>query len=712
MKLSILKVFLVFMFLTFSSLTAEEAAATEEKAPEKKAEQAKDEEKKEEKQPEKKEETEETQNSQEQTQPQEQTAIEYQRHLPPEEEKRLLEEAAKKAEEEGQQGQEKTEETQGAQEPVQNPEPAVVEESNPAQTEETVKEPVQKTEPPAVEQPKTEVTPEPVKPVEQPKPEAKEPVKDQELAKKEDDKKEGDKKEEEPKEKEKKKTFLKGEIANIGSKEIISPYSSAGVGIGMSMMDERYYLTINPKLSLRFNKIGLIFGIHVPLNIQLFNTDVTSDQEAFTFRTEDWDEWQDYLKILRYIQVGRSEDKFFFSMGSNFAQTIGHGTILKRYVPNHDATFSTLSTKLNWYCDYVGFEALLGDVARGNMFGGLVFVKPFSALGGYHAKSVSFGYTFVADRNAPTLMQYETYYGMPDPNTDPAAWDLINETTYGGERVRRLDAGSKNRPIILDTEFLHVQGIDFEFKAYKNEKVDLKFFLDYSWFKNDFENGGFTGGFLGRFNLDQNKRHAMRLQLEFRGHSDTYLPSFFDTYYDVERIEMMTNIFGKKDFMPDGRSKYWHLMNDGSGDWVFSFYGEFNYSWKTWMALSLGYEQLDDSFSIFGHFELPDLWILKGMISYYRRGIGSASDIFTTDNVSTVFRGVLRLQVLPILYINAYVGKHWAFWSADRPRPNDNLEGHFVSSWDWGFDLEFGYEWGKEDKKKKKDKDKDVLDEK
>ena len=101
--------------------------------------------------------------------------------------------------------------------------------------------------------------------------------------------------------------------------------------------------------------------------------------------------------------------------------------------------------------------------------------------------------------------------------------------------------------------------------------LTLSFFFDYSWFKNDFENGGFTGGFLGRFNLDKEKKHAMRLQLEFRGHKDTYLPSFFDTYYDVERIEMMTNIFGKSNFMPDGRSKYWHLMNDGTGDWKFFF---------------------------------------------------------------------------------------------------------------------------------------------
>ncbi|HOB72792.1 MAG TPA: hypothetical protein PKM18_13495, partial [bacterium] len=358
-----------------------------------------------------------------------------------------------------------------------------------------------------------------------------------------------------------------------------------------------YYLLINPKLSLRFEKANLIFGIHVPLNIELFNTDITKNNNTFSFRTKDWDEWQDYLKILRYLQVGGSEDTFYFSIGSNFAQTIGHGSILKRYVPNHDSTFSTLSTKINWYAKYGGFELLLGDVARGNIFGGLAFVKPFSGLGGYHAESASFGYTFVADRNAPTMLKYVEYYDMCDPVTGNC--ERPDQKQYDDYYVRRLDTDSKNRPVVTDDMFLYMQGIDFDFKIFKTEdkKVDIKTFLDYSWFKNDFERGGLTLGFLGRFNLDEKNQHGIRTQLEFRVHHDSYLPSFFDTFYDIERMEMLTNIYGKSGFQPDGRSKYYHLMNDSSDKWVFSFYGEFTYSWKTWMALSLGYEQLPSSFS-------------------------------------------------------------------------------------------------------------------
>ena len=505
------------------------------------------------------------------------------------------------------------------------------------------------------------------------------------------------------------KRFWKGEVANIGANEIISPYNSAGLAAGVKLMDDALYLVITPKFSMHFDKLikepvsekelDLIFGFHVPLNVRLVNTDINNNDHSIRFRSEDWDEWQDYLKILRYFQIGTSEDNLYLSIGSNFAQTIGHGTILKRYIPNHDSTFSTMSAKLNWYFDYGGFEALLGDVARGNIFGGIVFLKPFSAIGNYHARSASFGYSFVGDRSAPTKLKYEKYYDY-DPD------DYLNGKD---NRLPRIAVDSKGRPIIEDDEFLYMQGIDFEIKLFKNEKVDIKTFADYSWFKTDFVKGGFTFGLLGRFNLDDKNQHAIRIQLEGRAHHDSYMPSFFDTFYDIERIEMMTNIFGAKNFQPDGRSKYWHLMNDSDDKFVGSFYGEFSYSFRTWISLSLGYEKLPDSSSLFAHLELPDLWIVKMMVTYYKRGFGSAKELFSDSHVSSLFRGVIRFQILPFLYINGYAGKHWSFWNAKNPRPHDNLEGHYVSSWDLGADVEFGWEWGrsgKEDKKADKKADK------
>ena len=603
--------------------------------------------------------------------------------------------------------------------PAEQPAPAAAEEPKPAEqpapaaAEET--KPAEQPAPAAAEEPKPAKQPTPAaaeepKPAEQQPAKAEEPKPAEQQAAAATEPKAADKeqkKDNDMKIRDIEKRFWKGEVANIGANEIISPYNSAGLAAGVKLMDDALYLVITPKFSMHFDKLikepvsekelDLIFGFHVPLNVRLVNTDINNNDHSIRFRSEDWDEWQDYLKILRYFQIGTSEDNLYLSIGSNFAQTIGHGTILKRYIPNHDSTFSTMSVKLNWYFDYGGFEALLGDVARGNIFGGLVFLKPFSSIGNYHARSVSFGYSFVADRNAPTKLKYEKYYDY-DPD------DYINGKD---NRLPRISVDSKGRPIVLEDEFLYMQGIDFELKLFKNEKVDIKTFTDYSWFKKDFVKGGFTFGLLGRFNLDKKNQHAIRIQLEGRAHHDSYIPSFFDTFYDIERMEMMTNIYGKSNFQPDGRSKYWHLMNDSDDKFVGSFYGELSYSFRTWIALSVGYEKLPDSSSLFAHLELPDLWILKMMVSYYKRGFGSAKELFSDSHVSSLFRGVVRLQVLPFLYINGYAGKHWTFWNAKNPRPHDNLEGHYISSWDLGADVEFGWEWGrsgKEDKNKKADK--------
>ena len=696
MKNSKILTFLTLFALLFGTLFAQENAPAEEPKPaEQPAQAAAEEPKPAEQQP--VETSPET--SPEEPKPAEQQPVETSPETSPEEPKPAEEPAPAKAEEPKpaeKPAQAAAEEPKPAEKPAQ----AVAEEPKPAEKPAQAK----------AEEPKPAEKPAPAKAEEKPaeqkaaaaeeKPAEEKPA--EETAAKKDDGKEKMIRDIE-------KRFWKGEVANIGANEIISPYNSAGLAAGVKLMDDELYLVITPKFSMHFDKLikepvsekelDLIFGIHVPLNVRIVSTDINNNDHSIRFRTEDWDEWQDYLKILRYFQIGTSEDNLYLSIGSNFAQTIGHGTILKRYIPNHDSTFSTMSAKLNWYFDYGGFEALLGDVARGNIFGGIVFLKPFSAIGNYHARSASFGYSFVADRNAPTKLRYEKYYDY-DPD------DYINGKD---SRVPRIAVDSKGRPIVEDDEFLYMQGIDFELKLFKNEKVDIKTFADYSWFKKDFVKGGFTFGLLGRFNLDQKNQHAIRIQLEGRAHHDSYIPSFFDTFYDIERIEMMTNIFGAKDFQPDGRSKYWHLMNDSDDKFVGSFYGELSYSFRTWIALSVGYEKLPDSSSLFAHLELPDLWIVKMMLSYYKRGFGSAKELFSDSHVSSLFRGVIRFQILPFLYINGYAGKHWTFWNAKNPRPNDNLEGHYVSSWDLGADVEFGWEWGrsgKEDKKADKKADK------
>lgn len=514
------------------------------------------------------------------------------------------------------------------------------------------------------------------------------------------------KQEEEKKEKEKKK-FVKGEISNIGARDIVYPYNSLGIGTGVTFISQDIFLTLDPRFVYNKNDFNMLMAFHLPINIRMFSFDLNrAGEDNFTLRSEDWDEWQDYFRIIKYVQYGRSEDNLYASIGSNNAQSIGHGTIMKRYVPNFDPNFTKISAKLNYYGDYFGFESVLGDVTDGNMFGGLVFFKPFAGLAedenDYMPRSFSVGFSFAGDRKAPTKIEYVDYvFGTPGGGTYVADG---NDPRWPAGLVPRIEVDGKGRPVVLDETFFYLMGVDAEFKFFKNEYVDLKTYLDYSWMRTDPGRGGFTGGLLGRFNLDEDRKHALRSRVEARAYNGRYVPSFFDTFYDIERFELLTNIGGDSGFRPDGRSKLLRL-DDQPDRFFFSFYAELSYSFIDWITISMGIEQLRRSMSIYAHLELPDLWIFKGMLSYYQRGITKPETMVDTFDYSAMFRGVIRLQVLPILFINAYVGKQWAFWPPNKPR-DDGLQGHYLSAWDLGGDLEIGWEWGDDEDKKKDDEKK------
>jgi len=506
------------------------------------------------------------------------------------------------------------------------------------------------------------------------------------------------------------KKFVKGEIANIGARDIVYPYNSIGIGTGVTFIDQDIFLTLDPRFVYNKNDFNMLMAFHLPINIRMFSFDLNrAGEDNFTLRQEDWDEWQDYFRIIKYVQYGRSEDTLYASIGSNNAQSLGHGTIMKRYVPNFDPNFTKVSAKLNHYNDYLGFETVLGDVTDGNMFGALFFVKPLSWLakneGDYMPRSFSIGFTFAGDRKAPTKLDYVDYvFDLPGQGT--VVMDG-NDPRWPANLPPRIAVDAKGRPIVLSDTFLYLMGLDAEFKFFKNDYVDFKTYLDYSWMKTDLSCGGFTFGILGRYNLDNDRKHLLRSRIEGRAYNGRYIPSFFDTFYDIERFELMTNIEGTDNFAPDGRSKYLHLL-DEPDKFFFSFYAELSYTFVEWVTFSIGYEQLRKSGSLYAHIELPDLWIFKGMFSYYQRGITKPESIVDTFDYSTLFRGVVRVQILPILFLNAYIGKQWAFWPEHKPR-DDGLQGHYLASWDLGGDIEIGWEWGGDEEKKeeKKDKEKD-----
>ena len=101
-----------------------------------------------------------------------------------------------------------------------------------------------------------------------------------------------------------------------------------GGDLNFGQIDEDWYTTIHLGFSMDLGKIG--FGIQVPLRLRIYDDDPEEASDS-VFREEDWDEWTDYLKIIRFFRFGHKGDFIYVVVGDLPGATIGHGTIVNRY---------------------------------------------------------------------------------------------------------------------------------------------------------------------------------------------------------------------------------------------------------------------------------------------------------------------------------------------------------------------------------------------
>jgi hypothetical protein len=488
-----------------------------------------------------------------------------------------------------------------------------------------------------------------------------------------------------------KRAFVKGELASfIGSTKLVTKNNRIGVRLGYRQLDLVHYVTLNPEADMRFGKLE--FGLGVPLALEIFNGewDEAKDEpvgfdDAGSLRTEDWDEPGEYVRFIRYLRYGKKEDRLYFNLSQVASTSIGHGALMRRYSVNIDPDSTRLSAELDMYNDYAGFEIVTNSVVDWDLFGGIAFVKPLSFfMDSPVARSLSIGFTYLADRHAPVTLTTQT-----DPTVNPY-WVL-----------------GTGRPEVSSDAFLHGMGVDMEIKILKTENVDLKPFIDYSWFMpsdpsgGEFEpdgGGGLTIGLLGRLNYGRDPVHALRTIAEFRYFSATYLPGYFDTFYEIQRfISSQRYRSYAQDTAGLPPSKFTDVFhNRKEDDSHLGFYLEFNYAIVEYLALTLALEGSDAEGGnhFLAHLEVPALSWLQFFASYHQRSMEGLSDLFSSSgNDKNVFAAA-RLRALPFLFINFRYFYTFelndGYADLDRPdrqyRYYDNIHG-------WMADFELGWEF-------------------
>lgn len=448
--------------------------------------------------------------------------------------------------------------------------------------------------------------------------------------------------------------MLKGELSLLGQTEFLNPNNFAGASAGYFQLDSVHYLSVTPLVDLHFleNRLHLDFG--APINIALFDPNNGGFRAAGRIRTQDWDQWQNFFRIIRRVQYGKKEDHFFVRLSRVGAATLGHGGLMRRYNNNMLFNQPHVGLELDAYNDYVGGEAFISDITfQSQVMGALAFVKPLGWMDNAVARSLSIGGYYTGDLAAPKALRRDA---------------------DGVVIVDRVEV-----PRFERTQ-LHGVGFDAEIKPIRvGDVIDVKVYADFNQFVN--YGNGFTFGALGRFNVPA-PFLAIRARVEYRNLGDQYIPSYFDSFYEIQKLQFVTvapSSFAptKLDFLRAQRGR----RNN--------FYGELQFSWVDKLAIAFAYEGGEGlrQHSLLIHAELTAFDWLRFFATYHKRNFENFGEVFKFEQNDLLFSQV-RLELLPILFINGRAMKTF-LWDPDV----DFGLGGFKNVWDYRADIELGWQW-------------------
>lgn len=528
--------------------------------------------------------------------------------------------------------------------------------------------------------------------------------------------------------------FLKGELTRFGDVQITNQRSSFGVGIGAAALDDALFLQLRPDLNVHWGPFSL--GLGTPLRFEILDlshlslNDPSSAGTVFAetgrFRTEDWDQLEDFFRPLRFLRWGKKEERLYVDVNRVHPVTLGHGQLVRRYNPNLDIDEDNLMVAADGYTDVGGVELIAGPLPLPRLVGGLFFVKPLGGFVGSDnvlGKSWSIGITAVSDLNAPTVLD-----GRANPADGRAqlAVDSSGQFLWSG----------RNNPI---GDTVQGVGLDTEVKVLKLDIVDIKLYADWSqlFFPADhspaqafnaFSSGGATVGGLVRMSFGQTPvrpieaeseevkagrapremkaAHAMRIRVEGRTFDPRYLPSYFNTMYEVDRLQFGTVEHGARASLP---TKIASLAAQEGEPWRLGTYLEASYSWIDAVGATVVYEdalalglasQPVRGRNLAIHLETTGWGFLQLFASYHYRNFDDFNGLFTFATDNEILYGGGRIELLPILFINAGVQRAFrlGFTEDDVERVEDSHGRRYSSVglenvWAGTLDVELGWQF-------------------
>jgi hypothetical protein len=381
-------------------------------------------------------------------------------------------------------------------------------------------------------------------------------------------------------------------------------------GLGMSWIDGSPYYTFNFMPEIAFSN----FGVGLNLNLE-FDPDGG-------LRNENFNEFTDYLSIIRYIRYGYKGDPVYARLGELDYATLGHGSIM--YLYNNSPSIDKRKIGLSFDVDFnqFGFETVYGNFAQAGVVGLRGYVRPL---------------TFTQLGSIPILGRIELG-GTVVNDFDDKAGVLKGEIDSTGDFTATEDKGS-----------VTAVGLDVGVPVLNTRLIDLELYFDYA---KIIEYGSGTAAGL-MLNLNGLGLVDLRAKFERRFNRDQYIPAYFNSMYEVKRFNFDST-------SGTVRSKLKTLKNTGSiGN---GWYGELLVRLLGTFDIIGSYQRLDKQPNS-GILHLATNISPEGMpyvakAGYDKINIEDEADIFTLDDRSYLYA---ELGYKPLPYLLVSMRYNWTF---------------------------------------------------
>jgi hypothetical protein len=404
------------------------------------------------------------------------------------------------------------------------------------------------------------------------------------------------------------------------------PRANEGVltgGFGLNWIDGDLHYSFHFMPEVSFLNFG--FGLDLRLD---FNS-------SGELRKENYNEFSDYLSIIRYARYGLKREPVFIKAGSIDYYTLGHGSIMYQY--NNSPGFDVRQTGIVVDIDFgsFGFESIYGSLAQAGVFGFRGFVRPlhFTQLASIPIiNNIEIGATYAADFH------------------DKAG--IISAT---------LNNITNEIEVYEDEKSINIIGVDIGLPVLRSDFVGIDLYADYAKIIN-FGQGAAAGinfnfGGLGLI------RATAKLERRFNGRN--YIPSYFNSLHEVQRFNFQQTATAYS--LIHSKAQMLAFADEPDN----GYYGQLGVSVLNLFQILGSYQRLDKTpnsgilhlSSEISSGEMP--FLLR--FGYDKVNIGAESDLFKLDDRSFLFMEA-GYKPMPYLLISMVYS-----WTYTPLRNNDDL---------------------------------------